>query len=140
MLEMRELKGPDIFAMISILGKLDIEDEIVKLYENPPKMVRIGGESEKNKEERQKAYEESLKKRGIQIIASITKMVMQNIDKAKDEINSFLAELTSKTVKDIENLNIAEYSGLLVGFFRKKELKDSMKAIISVLSSEADIS
>ena len=33
-LEMRELKGDDLFTLLSIVGKLDIKDEFIKMFEN----------------------------------------------------------------------------------------------------------
>ena len=33
-LEMRELKGDDLFTLLSIVGKLDIKDEFVRIFEN----------------------------------------------------------------------------------------------------------
>ena len=32
-LEMRELRGDDLFSLLSIVGKLDIKDEFVKMFE-----------------------------------------------------------------------------------------------------------
>lgn len=33
-LEMRELKGDDLFTLLSIVGKLDIKDEFMKMFED----------------------------------------------------------------------------------------------------------
>ena len=33
-LEMRELKGDDLFTLLSIVGKMDIKDEFIKMFEN----------------------------------------------------------------------------------------------------------
>lgn len=42
-LEMRELKGDDLFTLLGIVGKLDIKDEFIKMFEDnvdaTPKVV-----------------------------------------------------------------------------------------------------
>ncbi len=65
-------------------------------------------------------------------------MVLKNIKYAKEEINEFLAEITNTSLEEIEGLNLPEYTGLVMGFFRKKELADTMRSIISLLSMEED--
>ncbi len=89
MLEMRELRGDDIFQMMSILSKLDIEDKIVELFEDPPKPIKIGGESEKGKAAREKAYEEELQKRGMRAIASIAKWFLRILSMLKKKLMNF---------------------------------------------------
>ena len=32
-MELRELRGDDMFSMLSIIGKLDIKDDLVELFE-----------------------------------------------------------------------------------------------------------
>ena len=39
-LEMRELKGDDLFTLLSIVGKLDIKDEFVRIFENNTEATR----------------------------------------------------------------------------------------------------
>lgn len=115
--QMRELKGDDIFIMLGILGKLDCQDEIMALVD--------GAFNNAEKE---------LEKRGTKVVAGLAFAVMKNINKAKDDINAFLADLTGKEVREINSLSMIDYTKLLTAFFKKEELKDFFKSIASVLS------
>ena len=115
--KMRELKGDDIFTMLGILGKLDCQEEIMALV--------YGAFN---------SAEKDLEKRGTKVVAGLVFAVMKNINKAKDDINSFLADLTGKEVSEINSLSMIDYTKLLTAFFKKEELKDFFKSIASVLS------
>jgi hypothetical protein len=115
--KMRELKGDDIFTMLGILGKLDCQEEIMALVDGAFNSA-----------------EKDLEKRGTKVVAGLVFAVMKNINKAKDDINSFLADLTGKEVSEINSLSMIDYAKLLTAFFKKEELKDFFKSIASVLS------
>lgn len=115
--KMRELKGDDIFTVLGILGKLDCQDEIMALVDGAFNSA-----------------EKDLEKRGTKVVAGLVFAVMKNINKAKDDINSFLADLTGKEVREINSLSMIDYTKLLIAFFKKEELKDFFKSIASVLS------
>ena len=115
--KMRELKGDDIFTMLGILGKLDCQEEIMALVDGAFNSA-----------------EKDLEKRGPKVVAGLVFAVMKNINKAKDDINSFLADLTGKEVSEINSLSMIDYTKLLTAFFKKEELKDFFKSIASVLS------
>ena len=115
--KMRELKGDDIFTMLGILGKLDCQEEIMALVDGAFNSA-----------------EKDLEKRGKKVVAGLVFAVMKNINKAKDDINSFLADLTGKEVSEINSLSMIDYTKLLTAFFKKEELKDFFKSIASVLS------
>ena len=134
-LEMRELKGDDLFALLSIVGKLDIKDEFVKMFEtnaNATKEPTDNKKEEPTKAELAKRESEA-DKRGMQVMAGILQMVLLNVSKIKGDINSLFADLTGKTKKDIEALGLKDYTGLIVNFFKKPELADFFSSIASLL-------
>ncbi len=49
-LEMRELKGDDLFTLLSIVGKLDIKDEFIKMFENNSNADKVVPMDHKKKE------------------------------------------------------------------------------------------
>lgn len=142
-LEMRELKGDDLFTLLSIVGKLDIKDEFMQLFEDNSKadvkqptdhQKKEPTKAEKAKLEAEKAkLEEEAEKRGMKAMANMLQKVLLNIGTIKKDINSLLADLTGQTVRDIQELGLKEYTALIVAFFKKPELADFFSSIASLL-------
>lgn len=142
-LEMRELKGDDLFTLLSIVGKLDIKDEFVKIFEtnSQTEVVQLNDfkDKEPTKAEQKKLDElkvkeqEKTEKRGMEAMAMLLQQVLLNLTKIKKDINSLLADLTGESIKAIENLGLKDYTSLIVGFFKKPELADFFSSIASLL-------
>lgn len=136
-LEMRELRGDDLFAVLSIVGKLDIKDEIVKILNknsDDDKVVELADHKEKKltKKEQEKLDKE-VQQRGAVLVAGILQKVLVNLSKVKSEINAFLADLCGVPVSQIQELSLTEYTGLIKDFVKKDELKDFLSSIASLL-------
>ncbi|RHH70098.1 MULTISPECIES: hypothetical protein [Vagococcus] len=136
-LEMRELKGDDVFSLLSIVGKLDIKDEFVKMFESSVEdAIKSVPTDKKKKEPTRKEREEAelkAQKRGMNAVALILQKVLLNINLVKSDINELLAELTGKKVSEIKEIGLKEYTSLLVAFFKKPELADFFSSIASLL-------
>lgn len=135
-LEMRELKGDDLFTLLSIVGKMDIKDEFIKMFENNSNADKVVPMDHKKKEptKAEKAKQEAeAEKRGMEVMANLLQKVLVNISTIKKDINGLLADLTGQTVKDIQNLGLKEYTALVIAFFRKPELADFFSSIASLL-------
>ena len=137
-MEMRELRGDDMFSMLSIIGKLDINDDLVELFEKQQEKdgKMLGHLSKKPTKAEKEKQERMLEKRGMQMIAGLIQTILANINKAKLDINTFLADLTNTSIQEIQELNFVDYTQLLVKFFKKPELKDFLTSISSILSSD----
>ena len=135
---MRELRGDDMFSMLSIIGKLDIKDDLVELFEKQQEKdgKMLGHLSKKPTKAEKEKQERMLEKRGMQMIAGLIQTILANINKAKLDINTFLADLTNTSIQEIQELNFVDYTQLLVKFFKKPELKDFLTSISSILSSD----
>ena len=135
-LEMRELKGDDLFALLSIVGKLDIKDEFVKMFESNAESSKVvlmdKAKKEPTKAELAKQQAEA-DKRGMKVMANMLQLVMLNAGKIKDDMNGLFANLTGKSKKEIEMLGLKEYTSLIVNFFKKPELADFFSSITSLL-------
>ena len=135
-LEMRELKGDDLFTLLSIIGKLDIKDEFMKMFEDNSSASKVVP-MDKQKKEPTKAEKAKLEaeaeKRGMEVMANLLQKVLMNLGTVKKDINSLLADLTAQTVKDIQNLGLKEYTALVIAFFKKPELADFFSSIASLL-------
>ena len=136
-MELRELRGDDMFSMLSIIGKLDIKDDLVELFEKQQDKdsKMLGHLSKKPTKAEKEKQEKMLEKRGMQMIAGLIQTILANINKAKLDINTFLADLTNTSIQEIQGLNFVDYTQLLVKFFKKPELKDFLTSISSILGS-----
>lgn len=136
-MELRELRGDDMFSMLSIIGKLDIKDDLVELFEKQQEKdgKMLGHLSKKPTKAEKEKQEKMLEKRGMQMIAGLIQTILANVNKAKSDINTFLADLTNTSIQEIQGLNFVDYTQLLVKFFKKPELKDFLTSISSILGS-----
>lgn len=136
-MELRELRGDDMFSMLSIIGKLDIKDDLVELFEKQQDKdsQMLGHLSKKPTKAEKEKQDKMLEKRGMQMIAGLIQTILANINKAKLDINTFLADLTNTSIQEIQGLNFVDYTQLLVKFFKKPELKDFLTSISSILGS-----
>ena len=137
-LEMRELNGGDIFTMLSIIGKLDIKEEVVGLIErqhSTGKDVIALADHKKKKltKKEQEVASTEYQKRGMVLVTDIGFAILRHVNDAKSDINKFLADLTGTSQKEIESLSMLEYSKLLIDFGKKAELKDFFQSIASLL-------
>lgn len=143
-LEMRELKGDDLFSLLSIVGKLDIKDEFVEMFEknveSAEKVVPLDHKDKKPTKAEQakidKAKEKAEKeaqKRGMEMGAKMLQKTLRNLKSVKFDINELLAELTATDVSTISTLGLTEYTTLIITFFKKPELIDFFKSIATLL-------
>lgn len=136
-MELRELRGDDIFTMLAIVGKLDIKDDFVRMFENnAAEAAKVVPMDKKKKEPTKKelaAQEAAAQRRGMEVAAEMLQTLLLNLNKVKGDINAFLAELAGVNVAEIEALGLKDYTGLLIGFFKKPELTDFFGSIASLL-------
>lgn len=135
-LEMRELKGDDIFTLLGIVGKLGIKDEFMQLFEqNVESNVKVPQDhkpKEPTKAQKEKLEQEA-QRRGMEAMAGLMQKTLLNAGVLKPDINALLSELTGESLDIIKNLGLKEYSGLIIQFFKKPELKDFFTSIASLL-------
>ncbi|MHC3609728.1 hypothetical protein [Streptococcus suis] len=137
-LEMRELNGGDIFTMLSIIGKLDIKEEVVALIERQygtgKDVIALADHKKKKptKKEQEVASTE-YQKRGMVLVTDIGFAILRHVNDAKADVNKFLADLTGTSQKEIESLSMLDSSKLLIDFGKKAELKDFFQSIASLL-------
>lgn len=116
-MEMRKLLAMDLFPLLNIIAKIGIKDLIKKFFEQ--------------RAEASKSEDKNLEEIGQQAIAELTEMLLMNVGRAKNEINTLLADLCGVEKSDVEKLPMDEYMGLLISFFTLPEFAASMNAIMS---------
>lgn len=148
-LEMRELKGDDLFTLLSIVGKMDIKDEFMTLFQNNVESGSVANvvpldhkkkqptKAELARQEADKAKQEAeAERRGMEAMAGMLQKVLLNAGKLKGDINALLADLTGETLVTVQNLSLKDYTGLIITFFKKPELADFFLSIASFLQPE----
>ena len=148
-LEMRELKGDDLFTLLAIVGKMDIKDEFTTLFQNNVESGSVANvvpldhkkkqptKAELAKQEADKAKQEAeAERRGMEAMAGMLQKVLLNAGKLKGDINALLADLTGETLATVQNLSLKDYTGLIITFFKKPELADFFLSIASFLQPE----
>lgn len=148
-LEMRELKGDDLFTLLAIVGKMDIKDEFMTLFQNNVESGSVANvvpldhkkkqptKAELAKQEADKAKQEAeAERRGMEAMAGMLQKVLLNAGKLKGDINALLADLTGETLATVRNLSLKDYTGLIITFFKKPELADFFLSIASFLQPE----
>lgn len=113
-LKMRELRGDDLFTLLEIFAKLEIQDDIVEMFK--------GVDTEDMG---------VIEARGMALMTTLVSKLLKNISVVKVELNSFLGELTEKTAEEIGNLGLVSYGKLVKDFATKPELKDFFRSLSS---------
>lgn len=131
-MELRELRGDDLFTVMTILGKLDVKDELVKAFESGNQISRDLKKGKRSKED----VEAEAEKRGMRVMATLLQQVMLNIGKVKGDVNMLLADLTGKSVKEIETLKLTEYTNLLIKVFKHPDIHEVFTSAVSSLMGQ----
>jgi len=135
-LEMRELKGDDLFTLLSIVGKMDIKDEFMLLFKQNSEASTVEPADHKKKQPTKAdlaKQEADAEKRGMEAMAGMLQKVLLNAGKLKNDINTLLSDMTGEPLNTIQNLSLKDYTALILAFFRKPELSDFFSSIASLL-------
>ena len=136
-LEMRELKGDDLFTLLSIVGKMDIKDEFMLLFKQNSEASTVEPADHKKKQPTKAdlaKQEADAEKRGMEAMAGMLQKVLLNAGKLKNDINTLLSDMTGEPLNTIQNLSLKDYTALILAFFRKPELADFFLSIASLLA------
>ena len=138
-LEMRELKGDDLFTLLAIVGKMDIKDEFMLLFKQNSEASTVEPADHKKKQPTKAdlaKQEADAEKRGMEAMAGMLQKVLLNAGKLKNDINTLLSDMTGEPLNTIQNLSLKDYTALILAFFRKPELADFFLSIASFLQPE----
>jgi hypothetical protein len=125
-IEVRALRGDDIFPILGILGKLGVKDEITSIFQ-------IVQDAQKNKtgDDNGEAIAADV---GIKIMSSILDKLIAGLPKVQTEINAFLANVSELTVKDVKALALREYIELLAAVFTSEDVVNFTGSLLDKLS------
>lgn len=163
-IEVRELRGDDIFPLLDILSKIDITDEVVEMMqgstlnlpslpildiniviknENGDKLSKV---EEKKFQEFNLEYKNVLKERsdlieerGKENIAILLRKLLANIQIVKPEVNEFLGSMCNISGKEAGQLSLPKYINLIMSVFNSPEIMEvfSLAAQLNENSTES---
>ncbi len=113
---MRKLKGRDTFTLLNLIGKLEIKDAVLEMFD-----------SESTSSEKKTAAD--IQEKGQNIMVALLDVVINKLPLVEEDINRFLSDLTEKKQEEIEDLDFDVYMDLIISFFEKEELKDFFQSI-----------
>ncbi len=75
-----------------------------------------------------------VEKIGFSVVFDIAGIIISNIPKAENEIQSFLASLTGMTVPAIKKMPFADYGELIIEVITKQEFQDFFKRVMKLFN------
>ena len=118
-MELRALESNDLFTMIDIINKIGV-DQVKKCFEKPEVMKLLKEDN---------GTGELSNVIGYTIGFEIMSFVMSNITKAKDDIFSFVADLTGEDKEKIVKLPPAQFIKIIQDITRKEEFTDFLSQV-----------
>lgn len=113
-LQMRKLKGTDIFKVLRLLSKLGVKDLVFDMFGNTD-LAKVKDATDV------KLLADG---KGANLMAVIFETLTDKLPLIEDDLNQFLGDLTGNDAKEIADLEFGEYMQLIMDFFKKEELKD----------------
>ena len=107
-MELRQLKGKDIYQITKIINKLNIKEILESLFNSGDKGIQD---------------------LGMSIVANALTVILENLNVVEDDINQLLADLTSTSVEEIEDLSFLDYTQLIEDFVMHEDFKDFFERI-----------
>lgn len=116
--ELRDLKSKDLFPMAQIIKKIGVREFKECFYsEAVQNAIRKGKEDGTT-------MEELMKTAGLAIIFDMTGIVLGNLGSAENEVYTFLSNLSGKSRKELEELDLATFAEMVADVFRLKGFAD----------------
>lgn len=119
---MRKLKSTDIFPMVQILNKIGFSE--IRDIITPEKLTGLLSDD--------KDQEDSVDLStilGFNLIFEIATIILKNLTKCKDDLYSFLSDVSEKSVKELEDQTPAEFLQLIIDVLKKPEFGDFFKVV-----------
>ena len=126
---MRKLKSTDIFPMVGILNKIgfsDIKDMLT------PEKVKDLMKAMKNQDKEDKEDEEDVDIStilGFNLIFEVATIIFANLMKCKDDLYTFLSDVSEQSIKELEDLPPADFLELIIEVLQKPEFGDFFKVV-----------
>ena len=71
---------------------------------------------------------------GVGVLFDVAGIIISNIPKAEEEIQSFLASLTGMKVSEIKKLPLADYGEMIMDVVMKEDFQDFFKRVMKLFN------
>lgn len=122
-MDMRNLSGQDLFPVITLLSKLGAKEIIVDYFKTRNTV----------------SPDQKPEDVGAAFVGNLLETTFGNLERGRTDVNRLLASLCNVTVKDIEAMELLEYTELLFQFWQKPELRNFIDSILKFWSKQAGI-
>lgn len=127
-LELRPLYGDDVFQVLELVNKLDLIDPLAELFtEKREEIIASVTADEKTTEKDGGATTTEIV--GFEVLLEVSKLAISRIPKAKNELNSFLADLAETDEETIKKLPLSEYIELVKSFFTHPDFRELFQSL-----------
>ena len=121
---MRKLKSTDIFPMVGILNKIGFSD--IKDMLTPEKVKDLMKAMKNQDEDEDLDFSTIL---GFNLIFEVATIVFANLMKCKDDLYTFLSDVSEQSIKELEDLPPADFLELIIEVLQKPEFGDFFKVV-----------
>lgn len=111
----RKLEAPDLFTMMRILTKIGLED-VKKCFSF--------AELKEALKEREGESAQAVEAVGMKIVFDVVALLIGKLPECEKEIYTFLASLTGKKEKEINELPIADFYNMILDVFKQEDFRD----------------
>ena len=119
---LRNLEFEDIFTMTTILSKIGA-DELKDCFSNIDIAKLAKGKNDN-----------VLEKVGMQVVFNMVGVLLKNLQNCKNELFSFLASMTNRTVDEIRTLPPANALELISKIVKGEDFKDFLRVALKSLN------
>lgn len=122
---MRNLKSEDIFPMVTILNKIGFAE--IKGMLTPEKISMLAKAFTQDSDEKDDVDITTVL--GFNLIFEVATILFANLNKCKDDLYMLLADISERSVEDLENVPPAEFMQLIYDVLHKPEFGDFFKVV-----------
>ncbi len=128
--EFRTLGAEDVFPMVNIIGKIGIK-EFKTLLEGDGLNGMISNliSDAKKKSGSETLDESSIASLGASVFIELASIIVCNLPRAEKDIFQLLSNTSNLSVDEIKKLSLADFTEMIIDFFKKDEFKDFMKVV-----------
>lgn len=121
--ELRQLKSSDVFTMTKIISKLGVKDfgkcfDKDSIRDIVTKMNQNGDNSD--------AIQYQI---GIDVIMNIVGLISEKLPSVEKDLYKFLSDLSGMTEKNISDLPMNDFIGMIIDVIKKDEFADFIKVV-----------
>jgi hypothetical protein len=121
----RTLGGGDVFLMFKIIGKIGVKEFNACLEHDGIKHL-VAATMGENMMEQEEA---SVSVTYISVVLEVADVIFNNLPKCEDEIFQMLSQTSNLSVEQVKELNLAQFTEMVIDFIKKDEFKDFIKVV-----------